>query len=209
MIEARILLKNSASACNKDLLGFLHSNIDILKKYVDIKTIIVYKDLYPKLGGHIKSMPAMIINGSLVTGNDAIKERLTTLVQASKDTGSKPAPPKHNPGTDLESFLNGEMFSGEQEGDAERESDPMKDVMNRAMQRTAQHREFTKKNKPQRKETIVSSSREDNIKLSQVEPESLKDMVSGETDLIQAYFANQEQSPGDLEDYDHNAEYRE
>ena len=188
-MDARVLIKCSTSKCNKELLSFLHQNIDTIKKRFSLKVIIVYDDLIPKLGDKIKKLPVLIINGKVVTGNDAITQY---LVSPSGKSNGKGNLPKDMGQSDLEDYWNNEMHSGID--DDTNEDDLMEEVKNRALEQSIHHRENNSKQK-KRKEKVVTSSRQDNIRLDKVNEDKISDMVDGDP-MMQKFWENQENTPG-------------
>ena len=191
-MDARILIKNSTSKCNKELLTWLHSNINTLKKKMSLKVIIVYENLYPKLENKIKKLPALVINGNLITGNNAIKTQLSNVAGASGVSKKKQI--IDGGSDDLMDYWNAEMHSGADDNCDDETEDMMDQIKKRALDMTMTHKENLNK-KPKRKETIVSSARQDNIQLDIIKPDKISDMVSGDP-MMQKFWENQETSPG-------------
>lgn len=189
-MDARILLKYSTSKCNKELLSFLHQNIGTIKRKFALKVIVVYDNLIPKLGNGIKKLPVLIVNGKPVTGNAAIRQHLTSAVGQSSIKGRAP---KDMGYCDLEDYWNKEMHSGV-DNDMDASDDLMEAVKNRALEQSMQHRE-NHKPKQKRRETIVSSARQDNIRLDNVNGDKISDMVGGDP-MMQKFWENQESTPG-------------
>lgn len=188
-MDARILLKYSTSKCNKELLSFLHQNIDTIKQKFSLKVIVVYDNLIPKLGNDIKKLPILIINGKPVTGNAAIRQHLVSAVVQS----SKGKEQKDMGSCDLEDYWNKEMHS-EVDNDLDESEDLMETVKNRALEQSIHHRE-TGKPKQKRKEAVVTSTRQDNIRLDNVNGDKISDMV-GSDPMMQKFWENQESTPG-------------
>lgn len=189
-MDARILIKYSTSKCNKELLSFLHQNIYTIKKKFLLKVIIVYDNLIPKLGNSIKKLPVLIVNGNAVTGNAAIRQHLVSEIEQSGIKGKLPKDMGH---CDLEDYWNKEIHSGV-DNDMNEEDDLMEQVKNRALEQSMQHRENNKK-QPKRRETVVTSTRQDNIRLDNVSGDKISDMVSGDP-MMQKFWENQESTPG-------------
>jgi hypothetical protein len=189
-MEARILVKHSASKCNKELLNFLHSNIKRIKQKYSLKVVVVYDDLIPKLGEKIKQLPVLITSDGAITGNTAIQQKLVSKLGI---TNAKTAVPARDMGTsDLQDYWNSEMHSGVDE--PLDQSDVLMDaVKNRAIDETSKHRESRPKKK--KRETITSSAREDNIQLDNVKGDKISDMVDNDP-IMQKFWANQESTPG-------------
>ena len=55
---ANILVKHSASKCNEELMNFLHDNIKKINSKYNLKVIIVYNEMLPKLKNKITALPA-------------------------------------------------------------------------------------------------------------------------------------------------------
>ena len=191
-MDARILIKNSNSKCNKDLLTWLHSNINTLKKNVLIKVLIVYENLYPKLENKIKKLPVLIINGNLITGNNAIKTHLSNI--AGSDSNSKRKQIMNGGEDDLMDYWNTEMHSGIDEGCDDESEDMMEQVKKRALDMTITHKDNLNKNQKHR-EPIVSNTRQDNIQMEDIKSDKISDMVS-EDPIMRKFWENQEKSPG-------------
>jgi hypothetical protein len=189
-MDARILLKYSTSKCNKELLSFLHQNIDTIKQKFSLKVIVVYDNLIPKLGNNIKQLPVLIINGKPVTGNAAIRQHLVPAVGKPSIKGEAP---KDMGACDLEDYWNKEMHSGV-DNDMDESEDLMEAVKNRALEQSVHHRE-TGKPKQKRRETVVTSARQDNIVLDTVTGDKISDMVGGDP-MMQKFWENQESTPG-------------
>lgn len=188
-MDARILIKHSASKCNKDLLTFLHTNVKNIRKKYNVKVIIVYSELIPKLGNSIKQLPALIMNGNVFVGNAKIKQQFVTTTAAAptangiQDMGCD----------DLQDFWNQEMHSGADEQLNEDEN-LMDAIKSRAMDQTTKHREQLRPSKKKR-ETVVSSARQDNIQLDSMNTGKISEMV-GNDPMMQKFWANQESTPG-------------
>lgn len=189
-MDARILIKHSTSKCNKELLSFLHQNIGTIKQKFSLKVIVVYDNLIPKLGNDIKKLPVLIINGKPVTGNVAIRQHLVSDVGQS---GIKSKAPKDMGACDLEDYWNKEMHSGV-DNDMDESEDLMEAVKNRALEQSIHHKEISKP-KQKNRETIVTSARQDNIRLDNVSGDKISDMVGGDP-MMQKFWENQESTPG-------------
>ena len=188
-----ILIKNSSSKCNEELLTWLHSNINTIKKKLSLKVIIVYENLYPKLDGKIKKLPVLIVNNGTVTGNAAIKKSISGLVSTAPQSSQQPATQPLGNNNDLTDFWNAEMHSGGDEDNGS-EEDVMDQVKRKALNVSSEHKASLKQ-KPKRRETIVSSSRDDNIQMKDIEPAKISDMV-GNDSMMQSFWENQETTPG-------------
>jgi hypothetical protein len=146
--------------------------------------------LIPKLGNSIEKLPVLIINGKPVTGNAAIRKHLVSAVGQSSIKGKSP---KDMGGCDLEDYWNKEMHSGV-DNDMDESEDLMETVKNRALEQSMHHRE-TSKPKQKKRETIVTSARDDNIRLDEVSGDKISDMVGGDP-MMQKFWENQESTPG-------------
>jgi hypothetical protein len=184
-MDARILLKYSTSKCNKELLNFLHQNIEFIKKKFSLKVLLVYDDQAHVLGNSIKTLPILIIPGESIVGNTSIKNYLLPPSNQSKKTVKPPDD------CDLENFWNDEMHSGTSDNVDEAE-DIMDSVKRRVLDQSKQHREDGK-NRGKKKDPVVSSVRQNNIKIGS--GEKISDMV-GDDALMQNFWENQEHSPG-------------
>lgn len=189
-MDARILLKYSTSKCNKELLSFLHQNIDTIKQKFSLKVIVVYDNLIPKLGNNIKKLPVLIINGKPVTGNEAICKHLISGAGQSNVKGNTP---KDMGSCDLEDYWNKEMHSGA-DNEMDEGEDLMDAVKNKALEQSVHHREG-KKPKQKKRDTVVTSTRQDNILLDNVTGDKISDMVGGDP-MMQKFWENQESTPG-------------
>ena len=94
-----IFIKNSNSKCNKDLLDFLKQNKARLKKDYDIKVIIIYDNMIPKMDKRITKLPVLINNGNIITGNESIIGHLKPKNKKVVDD-------------DLHSYWNNEITNG-------------------------------------------------------------------------------------------------
>ncbi len=94
-----IFVKHSNSKCNKELLSYLLQHKQRLKKEYNIKVIIIYEYMIPKLDKKITKLPVFINNGNIITGNEAIINYIK---------------PKQNKqvSDDIHSFWNIEIISG-------------------------------------------------------------------------------------------------
>ena len=190
-MDARILLKYSTSACNKDLLQFLQQNVKLIKKQFDLKVLVVYDELIPKLGKNIKKLPLLIINGKAITGNTAIRQKL--LAGSDADITSTPAVKKKASACDLEDYWNEEMHSGK-DNEMDESEDLMEAVKQRALDQSMVHQESINK-KEKRRDPIVSSARQDNIQLDNVSGDKISDMVNDDP-MMKKFWDNQEATPG-------------
>jgi hypothetical protein len=189
-MDARILLKYSTSKCNKELLSFLHQNIDTIKQKFSLKVIVVYDDLIPKLGNSIKKLPVLIISGKPITGIAAIRQHLVSDIGQSSIKGRAP---KDMGACDLEDYWNKEMHSGV-DNEMDESEDLMETVKNRALEQSIHHRETGKPTKKKR-DTVVTSARQDNILLDDISGDKISDM-SGDDPMMKKFWENQESTPG-------------
>lgn len=180
----KILIKYSTSKCNKDLLSFLHRNIDRIKQHFNISVVIVYDDLIPKLGNNIKRLPALITKSYNITGNEEIMKFLTV-----KNTIKKriTAPVKAENNDDLNDFWNTEMHSN-LDNDIE-ENDIMEKVKHKALEQTVQHTEDIQRKKDKKEKKI------ENIKTEDLSSDKISDMVN-EDPIMKKFWENQESTPG-------------
>lgn len=72
MSQIQVLFKNSPSECNRELLEFLHRNIDKIRKYFQFEAVILTTKPPHKL-------PAVQIDDKLVVGKTAIIDELKSL----------------------------------------------------------------------------------------------------------------------------------
>ena len=184
-MKAQILLKKSTSKCNKDLMSFLHTNINIIgkkltkksrkKKFVDYFNSNVHKN--------IKSLPVLLINGKKIYGKSAIQKFFMS--------GSVNSKPVENNSTDLQNFWKEEMYSKEDNDNDN--NDVMEDVRRRALDQTVSRNE---QKKPKRKEPEhpIPVSNTDNVQLENIGSENIADMV--DDPMMAKFWANQELTPG-------------
>jgi hypothetical protein len=187
-MDARILLKYSASRCNKELLSFLHENIDTINGKFKLKVIIVYDDLIPKLKNKVNKLPVLIINGKPVTGNSAIRQHLTSKVeQGGKDNS------KGMESCDLENYWHNEMRSGV---DEDSDDNLMDIVKSKALEQSIHHRENSKAiaSKGSKKNTVKPTTRQESIKLKGVDRDKISDIE--EDPFMKGFWDNQETTPG-------------
>lgn len=177
MVTARVLVKHSASACNKKLLGFISDNLDSIKKRMDLKVLIVYDKDIAKLGGVIKKLPAMVIGGTVVTGNKSIIRKLTS-------SGKKKSDGKESSNS-LEEFWNAEMMSGV---DNPRNNGPMDDVLNKASSRSMEHNEAVTRVR-KRSPTLTG----DNVKAPAFGADNPSEMTNDP--IMAKFWENQEETP--------------
>ena len=187
-MSAYVLLKHSNSKCNKDLLSYLHSKSSALKKKIKIKIVIVYSNIAPILRGKISKLPALIINGSYVTGNRKITDNLSSII----DNGPNGSDDKCSitGSSNLQDYWSSEMYSREQEG--ENDEDQMEKIKQKAIDQSIVHKEQLDK-KPKFKKTIVSSS-DDNLKMDTLTQDDISSM--DDDPYMKKYWENQEGTPG-------------
>jgi vacuolar-type H+-ATPase subunit F/Vma7 len=190
MIQARILIDYKSSKGNKDLLEFLHNNINSIKKKINIKVIIVYNDLIPKLPKNVKRLPVMITTGLSTVGVKNIKQKIINSI-GTTDVKSKDHV-KDMGVSDLQDFWDSEMHNGKDNDN--NDDNVMESVKNKAMEVSIQRQESTPKQK-KKLEPIVSNNREENIQLEQIQSEKISDMVDDDP-MMKKFWDNQEATPG-------------
>lgn len=166
-----IFVKHSNSKCNKELLSYLLQHKQRLKKEYNIKVIIIYEYMIPKLDKKITKLPVFINNGNIITGNEAIINYIK---------------PKQNKqiSDDIHSFWNNEIISG---GDDELE-DVSEEIKNKTLDRMMERKESIPVVR-KKKETIENTDVPLNTDMS------ISDM---DTDpIMRKYWENLESSPGD------------
>lgn len=188
-MKARILVQQTASKCNKELLKFMYSNIKVLKKYMDVKIVIVYKKMIPKLPKSITKLPVLVVPGRpVVSGNKAIKTALKEIVEGKPRVEGVRAKPKQvKDDLDLDSYLNSVMYAK----DDEQTEDEMDAVKTMAMNRSAIHRSNLKKRRPRKKSSVDTPS--DNIKLDSINSSKISDFAKDP--VMKKYFESREESP--------------
>lgn len=115
-IFIEVLLKNTASDCNKEVLEFLHRNIGKIKTHFKLKAVIVTQKIDHKL-------PAVKIAGNLTVGKTALIEELKTAYAE-----------KARPKTDddvVRSYMDTQMATGDNE-DSDRSGDIAKKLASEA-----------------------------------------------------------------------------
>lgn len=190
MMDARILIKNSTSKCNKELLQFLHQNISSIKKKNSLKVVVVYDELIPKLNNKVDKLPVLILDGKLITGISMIKQNLMSSQNVNKETK---APKAQGVCDDLEDYWNAEMHSGVDDS-GDKSEDLMESVKQRALDQSMEHRE-NKNKKEKRRDTSVSSTKQDNIKMEKINGDRISDMVNDDP-MMKKFWDNQECTPG-------------
>ena len=187
-MNAHILIKNSASKCNKELLTWLHSNIVTLNKSVSVKVVIVYEELYPKLNNKIKQLPTMILNGKTFMGLNLIKSQLTEMAGSKKNKEKHFSLGSEN-NTDLANYWNAEMHSGID--DADDDNAEMDKIKRKAVDMSVSHKKIFKKKK--KKSDDVSDKMEGNIQIDSTD--KISDMIPDDP-MMQKFWENQETTPG-------------
>ena len=185
-MEGDILVKYSASECNRNLLTWVYSNKASISKKINLKVVIVYEDLYHLLKNKIKKLPVLIIKNKTFTGNNAIKNKLKEILDIKNNQTT-------SEDDTLEDFWRKEIQSG---GDDEG-SDIMGAVKQKAMDMTSNHRQASNNRKiPNRKspKEDTSSRRVDNINISSITPEKISDLIPDDP-MMQKFWENQEESP--------------
>jgi hypothetical protein len=191
MIQARILIKHNPSKCNKELLDFLHRNLKTIKKRFNLKIIIIYDDLIPKLPKTIKRLPVLITSGSATTGNNAIRQKLIAVLGTTKVESTEQV--KDMGISDLQDYWNSEMHNGtdnDSPGD-----DAMDNVKNKALEASIKHQESVSKQKKRVTAPLVTNNREENIQLEHIQSDKISDLVDNDP-VMQKFWDNQETTPG-------------
>jgi regulator of replication initiation timing len=195
MVACKIIIKHSASACNKELLSFLLNNIAGIKKRHTLKVLIVYDNEISTVKGKLSRLPALITsNGKVFTGNSDIRGYLSTTNTSTKKTEKQQQQQQQQQGSgdnELENFWHSEMHSKDEGGGEDDESDLMEAVKQRALQHTIDLQEKNNKSAKKKRAPPPSAHVEstpkhaDNVKIS--------DMT---TDPMMAKFwENQEETP--------------
>ena len=151
--------------------------------------MIIYDKLIPGMGNTVKTLPALFLNSKLITGNSAIRQQLISGIKKPNVVEKTPS----DGHCDLEDYWNKEMHSGV-DNEADEADDLMDAVKRRALDQSLHH----KKNggrKEKRRETILSSTRQDNIQLDNVKGDKISEMV-GNDPMMQKFWENQESTPG-------------
>jgi len=187
-MTTQILLKKSASKCNKDLMSFLHTNVNIIKKRLGGKKSKNFVDYYNKSihsKKKIKSLPVLVLSNKLIYGKRAIQKYFLVENEGSNKIATG------NNGTDLQNFWKEEMYS--KKDNSLDEDDVMEDVRRRALDQTLSRNE---QKKPKRKEPEYPEPvpRSENIKLENIQSENIADMV--DDPMMAKFWENQECTPG-------------
>jgi hypothetical protein len=198
-MATRILLKYSASQCNKDILYFLSSNINEIQQSIPLKVIIVYDEMINKLGGKIKKLPAMVYASQIIVGNADIQKFISDKIGQGKNGNSNNSVKSKVEGlqsttnNDLNDFWNSEMHSGEDESNTGEGSDEMVETMkSRALNQTLQHNEQLKP-RTKKRESVMTTSDDSNMSLS-TDNDNISQM--DDDPIIQKFWENQESTPG-------------
>ena len=202
MVDARILIKNSTSECNRELLDYLHANVAAIKKGANLKVLVVYDDLMGKLGGKIKKLPALIMGGEVFVGNAAIKTQLATVMNGGRGISSGAKVERGgvggDVGDDLTDFWNSEMHSGVDDDGDDNDSNRDSMIKQRAMEQSMEHREQAKK-KPGRQEVKMQQGqglpRGDNVHMGDLKMDRISDLVDDDP-MMAKFWENQESTPG-------------
>jgi hypothetical protein len=171
MITANILMKHSASTCNKELLSYLHENINRINRNYNLKVVIVYNEMLPKLKNRISSLPALLIGDTVTIGNSNIKNRLET---------SRRQPAMEN--DSLDDFWNAEIRA---EGDnVDEEDGVMEKAKTRALEMAMS----------QKKQPTKAPTKKTSLPLSSKKIREAK--IVDDDPFMRKYWENQEESPG-------------
>jgi len=182
-MDGWILISNKPTKCNKDILTFLHNNINIIKKKYKLKIVIVYDDKKHILKNKITKLPILIFNnGTSYTGLNSIIKTLLPL-KSSKQLSNK----INNIGTDLESYWKEEMGSKE---DNENGNGKLMDEVLKKTLALKTERSNTSANKSSNKSSNVSA----NVSSTNLNESNISDMVGDP--IMQKFWANQESTPG-------------
>jgi hypothetical protein len=185
----KILIKYSASKCNKEMVEFLIRNMGAIKKRCSFRVLVVFDEDIPLIKGKINKLPALLVGSSVVTGNSAIRKILLPPVGPAK---VKQGFTKDMGSSDLQDYWSQEMHAKD-DNNMDETTDIMEAVKTRALQQSMQHREKHKK-KPKQRKTIVSTARDDNIAMGNIQGEKISDMVADDP-IMAKYWENQEESP--------------
>ena len=165
-------MKHSASICNKELLFYLHENINRINRNYNLKIIIVYNEMLPKLKNRISSLPALLIGDVVTIGNTNIKNRL-------ENTKKQPVIENNS----LDDFWNAEIRT---EGDNVDEEDG---VMEKAKTRALEMAMSQKKQQP------TKSSTKPFTKVSTTLKKIQEAKIVDDDPFMRKYWENQEESP--------------
>jgi hypothetical protein len=196
--KAYILVKYSASKCNKSLLDFIHTHKNKIGKIFNLNVVIVYDDMIAKLDSKIKHLPVLIIPGNFITGNKSIKEYIIKTIappgnkqkqQQQKQKGVASV-------SELDDFWNNEMHNNTEDNECEGDN-IMDNVRDKAIEQSIQHQ---KSAAPKRKKLTPSKYNDkDNVKVGNIKTGKISDMIEGggnEAKMMKQFWDNQENTPG-------------
>ena len=165
-------MKHSTSVCNRELLNYLHENVNILNRSYNLKVIIVYNEMLPKLKGRISSLPALLIGNTVTIGNTNIKNKLENTRQIQNENDS------------LDDFWNAEIRT---EGDnVDEEDGVMEKAKTRALEMAmSQKKQPTKISTAQQSKTHTRTTK----KITEAK-------IVDDDPFMRKYWENQEESPG-------------
>lgn len=183
-----VFLKSNPSKCNKKLISFLKSKMKKIKKNHQLRVVIIYEDLYDKLPPDITNLPVLITEkGKMVVGNSQIMKNLNRTTD--KSSTSDYIPPSDN----INDFWAQQMYSKEQETEADEPADLMESVRQRALTRSMTHKE--KINKTKRKaDPVGPDTQEDRDRLGSMQSENISDFT--DDPMAKKFWENQEATPG-------------
>jgi hypothetical protein len=128
-MKVLVLIKHKASACNKTLCEYLERNIKTIKKFVDLKVILIYDKDVSRIPKNMRTPILIPETGRPVTGIQKIKEYFKK--SAAKKTAAH-VPIQSNA---LEDFWHQEITSTGQESDGKDTKQKSAEVSQRAMER--------------------------------------------------------------------------
>ena len=170
MITANILMKHNPSVCNKDLLSYLHENINQINRNYNLKIVIVYNEMLPKLKNRISSLPALLIGNSVTIGN-------TNIINRLESTRKQPYVENNS----LDDFWNTEIRT---EGDnVDEEDGVMEKAKNRALEMAMSQKKQPTKTPIKKSQVQFSSKKIQESKIVDDDP------------FMRKYWENQEESP--------------
>ena len=172
-----ILLKHSASACNKELVDFLIRNKKRINSTEKLVVVIVYDALIDKLQGKITNLPVLITNGVVITGT-------STIISSLSDKKIQ----QPTPTTSIAEFWKSEMTSTEDNAETN-EMDAAKDKAYTTMGHRAKSMKDAHKN-PSNIKASVSSYNNTNVTVN----ENIGSMDSDP--IMKKFWDNQEYTPG-------------
>ena len=142
-MQIQVLFKNRASDCNKELLEFLHRNIEKIRVHFRIQAIILTTKPAHKL-------PAMIVKGKTYEGASAIMNKLKTMYLN-----------KVRPKTDddrVRSFMAEQMATKDDDND-QNTGDIAKKLAAEAFKKREQNQQSRKSNIPKSSPAITAKAR--------------------------------------------------